>query len=302
MIRKWIELTRRKKEKGNNYWTYYYKLGKLVTNLFFPIQQWANQSIGVESTSDVVVSLTSFPPRINTVWVTIASVMKQYYKPKRIILWLAEEQFPDRKVPHSLKRLVKRGLEIKYCDDLKPHKKYFYTLQECQNEIVITVDDDILYPEDFIETLVHKSTENPGCVVCHWSHKILSDNMGNFGLYNDWPNTPISKPSFRLLPVGCNGVLYPPSCLSSEIFDKEKMCRLAPFTDDLWLKCMGVLNGTKAVNCDKIPIIYFENVFAQRKGLWKSNAASGINRNDLVWNILMNEYPEVKRTIVDEEE
>ena len=41
----------------------------------------------------VIVSLTSYPKRINTVWITIETLLRQSFKPDKIILWLATDQF-----------------------------------------------------------------------------------------------------------------------------------------------------------------------------------------------------------------
>lgn len=295
MIGYWIDLAVRSKEMGKSRWKLYFKIGKLLTNLWYPITQRFNNRIGIDKDGTVIVSLTSFPQRINTVWVTIASLMNQSVKPKKIVLWLANEQFPNRKVPRTLQRLENRGLEIRYCDDLRPHKKYYYTMKEYPGETVITADDDVFYPEDHIEKLIEGSRKYPGSVVCRWSHEIRMDQCGAFLPYNDWPNECDIEPNFMLLPVGCNGVLYPPYSMSDEVFNKENLKKLALSTDDLWLKCMELLNGTKAVNCERTPIIFFNNIFLQHTGLWRSNAQVGINQNDLVWESLMREYPSAKK-------
>ena len=70
-----------------------------------------------------IVSFTSFPARIEDIWITIETLLRQSFKPDKIILWLAEEQFPDKKLPESLIKLTERGLSIEYCEDLRSHKK-----------------------------------------------------------------------------------------------------------------------------------------------------------------------------------
>ena len=97
----------------------------------------------------IIVSLTSYPKRIDTIWLTITSLFKQSMKPDLIVLWLAKSQFKTLDdLPDSLKRLQKYGLKIKLCDDLKSHKKYYYALKEFNEDIVILADDDMFYPND----------------------------------------------------------------------------------------------------------------------------------------------------------
>ena len=301
MIEFWTKIARDKKKCGNDKWPIYFKIGKLIVNLLYPLTQLHNTNIGIDPQGTAIVSLTSFPKRIHTVWVTIASLMNQTVKPKKIILWLSKEQFFNKKIPKSLEKLKKRGLEINFCDDIRPHKKYFYTMKEFPNDVVITADDDIFYPENHIETLLLESEKYPNCVVCRWSHEILLDKYGRFIPYNNWPNESKREPSFALLPVGCNGVLYPARALSGEVFNKDRLIELALYTDDLWLKCMELLNNTKAVNCDETPIIFFNNIFSQYNGLWKYNAKTGENRNDEVWCSLMREYPMAEAVLLVEE-
>lgn len=81
--------------------------------------------------NEVIVSLTSFPARMDKIYITLESLFRQTIRPDRIILWLADEQYPDKKaVEMRLKKYKKLGLEIQYCDDLRSHKKYFYTMKK----------------------------------------------------------------------------------------------------------------------------------------------------------------------------
>ena len=43
----------------------------------------------------IIVSLTTYPKRIGTIWLTIETLMRQRVKPDEIILWLAQSQFPN---------------------------------------------------------------------------------------------------------------------------------------------------------------------------------------------------------------
>ena len=76
-----------------------------------------------EREEQVIVSLTSYPARISYVHLAIKSLMLQSYKPDRIILWLAEEQFPDKKLPKKLTDLCQYGLEIIWMQDIYGNKK-----------------------------------------------------------------------------------------------------------------------------------------------------------------------------------
>lgn len=299
MITWFYEMVRGLKIKGKPVWRMIYKLNKLLVNLFYPISQMCKTEKGTDNGSRIIVSLTSFPDRIGTAWITITSLLDQTVRPFKVILWLAEEQFPQHEVPANLERLKKRGLEIRFCEDLKPHKKYYFAMQEFPGYYIITADDDVFYPENLIEQLWKGHEKYPDAVICHWSHKIAVDGQKGFLPYNDWTDNGEERPSYSTLAVGCNGVLYPPSSLPKEAFDKKEIADNAMYTDDLWLKCMEILNGRKTVNCNQTPLIYFNILATKNSGLWKKNTGESRN-NDVIWSRLMKKYPEVKDRLMKE--
>ncbi len=299
MIRFFYEAVRKQKRNGRPYWKLSYKINKMLVNILFPLCQKWKRGCGVDAESKIIVSLTTYPKRIGSVWLTIASLLQQIMKPYKVILWLAEEQFPDHEIPDSLRRLEKRGLEICFCEDLKPHKKYYYAMQEYSDYYIITADDDIFYPENHIEQLWKGQKKYPNAVICHWSHQIEIDEQGDFRPYNDWTDNGEDKPAYATLAVGCNGILYPPESLPEETFNKKTLMEHALYTDDLWLKSMEILNNRKTVNCNKTPLIYFNILSTRNSGLWKSNIGESRN-NDTIWRQLMNLYPEVKNRLIEE--
>jgi len=299
MITFLYETVRKIKSKNKSCWPFVYKLCKLFVNVFYPVCNRWKKSYGLDENSKIVVSLTTYPARIGKVWITITSLLQQTLKPYKVILWLSQEQFPDKKLPRQLVRLQGRGLEIRFCEDLKPHKKYYYAMQEYPEYYVVTADDDIFYPEKHLEQLWAGHNEYPEAVICHWSHLIAFEETDEFQPYNEWPDNNKMPPSHLTLAVGCNGVLYPPYSLPKEAFDKGKIMEYALYTDDLWLKCMEILNDCRVVNCNETILIYFNVVSTQNKGLWQSNTGKE-NRNDIVWKEMMRLYPDIKNILLEE--
>lgn len=301
MIRFFYEVVRKSKSENKPSWRLAYKINKALVNVLFPLILRWKKDCGVDTESRIIVSLTTYPARIKSVWLTIATLLQQTMKPCKVVLWLAEEQFPEHEIPDNLKRLEKRGLEIRFCDDLKPHKKYYYAVQEYPDYYIITADDDIFYPEDHIERLWKGHEKYRDTIICHWSHQIDFDRQGEFIPYNDWIDNSEEPPSFATLAVGCNGILYPPGSLPKETFDKNKVMEISLYTDDLWLKCMEILNGWKSVNCNKTPLVYFNILSTRNTGLWRTNLGESRN-NDIIWSRLMGLYPEVRNRLIEERE
>lgn len=287
----------RAKKKNLPGWRYLYKLNKLLLNVLVPFWYRFKKGSGVDKDSPLIVSLTSFPARIELVWITIASVMNQTRKPGRIILWLSEEQFAKdgSGLPKKLTGLKKRGLEIRYCKDLMPHKKYFYVMQENPESIVVTVDDDIFYPENHLELLWKKHQEYPDAVCCWYAHKLRYDEKGSILPYNEWESDVAGytdKPTMQLLAVGCGGVLYPVKRMPKELFDEQKIRELCIRTDDLWLKSMEVMNGIPVVRCVEESLIFYGFLQTRHKGLFAANADR--DGNDIAIRNILKSYPQVE--------
>lgn len=299
MIQLFYESAKRAKAKSRPWWKVWYKVCKVLVNLLFPVSQLFKRSYGLDQNSRIIVSLTTYPARIDSVWVCIASLLQQTCKPCRVILWLAKEQFPNHEIPIRLERLKKRGLEIRFCEDLKPHKKYYDVMKEYPDYHIVTADDDILYPENHIEQLWKEHEIHPHAVICHWSHRIGLDEQGAFLPYNEWEDNARSAPAYATLAVGCNGVLYPPRALPDKAFDRQAIREYALYTDDLWLKCMEILNGYKTVNCNEAVLIYFNKLSTMKSGLWKSNTGQE-GKNDVSWKKLVQKYPEVVEKLMEE--
>lgn len=203
----------------------------------------------------IIVSLTSFPARIDTVWMAIESIMRQGVKPSKIILYLTEEEFPDRrkKLPRRLLNYEKLGLEICFRPyNLMPHNKYFYALQEYSDHDVITVDDDLYYHPDTIGNLVRIHRQHPDCICANTIRVVGFDAKGNRMPYKDWrePTIPI-EPSPGYVALGYSGVYYPAGIFKSgNVFDMEHIRELALRADDLWLcahewiERIPIANGT----------------------------------------------------------
>lgn len=192
----------------------------------------------------IIVSLTSYPKRIDTIWLTIETLLHQTVKPDMVILWLAEEQFSGyNALPDTLLKLRERGLTIKFCDDLRSHKKYFYTMQEYSEDIIILVDDDMFYPYDTIEKLIKLHEKYPNDV-CTMTAQVMEHNK----LPSEWKNPKLGKKyehSDKIQIFSGSGSLYPPHSICKEAFDKKAIQSYCPYADDLWLTYMALKNNTK---------------------------------------------------------
>lgn len=197
----------------------------------------------------VVASLTTFPSRVDQIWIVIESIFRQEVKPDIILLWLSKDEFADKSVlPQNLLNLERRGLQIRFCEgNLMAHKKYFYAMRLFPDAAIVTLDDDMIYPNDLFYRLIKANERFPTSICCAIGRKINSLN-GKISFYHNWEYVRKNTlPSFDIIPIGSGGVLYPPASLSPELFNKDLLMQMSLKTDDLWLKVMSVLNKTKVV-------------------------------------------------------
>jgi len=244
---------------------------------------------------DLIVSLTSFPPRIPALHICINSILKQYLRPNKVILYLANEQFPNKEkdLPDSLLDLCKKGLTIEWCDDLKSHKKYYYAMLKNPKSIIVTVDDDVLYDPATLSKLYLSYLKNPKSISCLRAHRITFDEMGNIKRYRDWgweDNSLYNKKHYQAIPTGCSGILYPPGSLNEEVFNKENLMTLCPKADDLWLKIMSLANGTTVVLADRNPKLKFVDG-TQESSLFHQNVVTG---NDVAIRKILDRYNNIR--------
>ena len=275
-----------------------FKVLKLIVNIFFPIMysmKKINNQKAKKVPEEIIVSFTTFPARIDTVWQAAYTLLYQTIKVDHVILWLARTQFSSTEIlPKSLLRLTKFGLEIKFCDDLRPHKKYYYSMKDNPNAIVITVDDDVYYPSFLVEELYQKHLEFPDAICCNWAHVIRCDENSNVLSYSEWTKGVSGydkEPSHCLNQVGYEGVLYPPNSLDERCFNQELIMRLSINADDLWLKAMAYLKRTKVVRTKGVAYRFFGIVKSQRVALNDENC--GNNKNDDAIRNILTYFPEI---------
>ncbi|MCR4683250.1 MAG: glycosyltransferase [Clostridiales bacterium] len=233
---------------------------------------------------EIIVSFTSFPERIATVHLVAESLLVQTFPCDRIILYLAQEQFENGTLPGQLVSLEESHarFEIRFCDDLKPHKKYFYVMREYPEAVVITFDDDVVYRNTLIEDLLDSFIRHPGAVSCNYGHTIIMNGPDSFAPYTNWQAAEklIGMPSFLTVAAGVGGVLYPPGSIPEQAFDIAAIRAICLMQDDLWLKWNQLKNEIKCV------VLSGENKFdyignTQDHSLWESNKLN--DRNGFVW-------------------
>ena len=245
----------------------------------------------------VIASLTSYPARIAYVWLVVKSLMMQSYKPDRIILWLAEEQFPTKELPKDLINLVQYGLEIKWIKDLYGHKKYYFPVKnQKEDEVVITFDDDIIYSPKCIERLMTTHYKFPDCLVCERGQVFKDKTQRNPGRWNNISEIGVAQPTFSMNPSPGSGCLIPYGAFYKDATEEDQFTKLAFKNDDLWYMFMCAQNATRMIKTRK-----YHKIFSLIKGSQVEQMATEnvIGENNLrVMEGLIAAYPRAWQRIL----
>lgn len=253
---------------GRRNWRNFYRWLIQVSVPHLPIKRIGGA--GHAMPGELVVSLTSYPPRFHTLHLTLVSLLRQAVCPDRIILWIAKSDI--HRLPPKVRKLKKYGLEIKLCDDIGSYKKIVPTLKICPNAFIATADDDIYYRSSWLSTLTSSYRSRPSGVVCHRAHRIRLNADGEPKNYNAWQwDIREECESELLVPTTGAGVLYSPGAFDERVLDEESFLTLCPTTDDIWLYWMARLNQTSV------------RVLRGRKHLisWAGSQASSLSNENL---------------------
>lgn len=196
----------------------------------------------------VIVSLTTHDIRLTngTAEKVIKNILDGTFKDIRVVLTLFKDDID--KIPASLKTLIdKNAIELIVADEnLRPHLKYFYAMQKYRDLPVITIDDDILYPDNFVEEVYKNWLLHKDCIIGRRCYRIISVN-GQLARYFYWMRPGIVKtlePTQALFATGVGGILYPPNCL--ELSEKDiPEIKETLIDDDFYLKAKEIKKGIK---------------------------------------------------------
>ena len=202
----------------------------------------------------VIVSLTSFPERISYVPIVLQRVLMQTFKPDKVILWLSEEQFPNREgdLPEKLLQMRTYGVEIRWCNgDSKAYKKVLPALKEYPNDLLIIIDDDLDYRIDFVESLYKAHLKYPQAIIASRVHQITLDESGKLNPYEKWKKEcdyDTYQMKYDWFFTGGAGTLLPPKVFDQEIFNEAVFRTFCPHADDIWLNVNAAMNKVPIVN------------------------------------------------------
>lgn len=196
------------------------------------------------SANGPAVSLTTYGSRLNSVFLTLESISSGRLLPSKLILWLDDDN--TQPLPNAIKRLQKRGLVVLYRENLKPHSKYYHYLNftDTFNAPLVTADDDILYPKNWLHDLHIAYQTNPALIYCYRARRVTF-NGEKLASYAQWSLHHHTDASYLNFATGVSGVIYPPNYLQFLKDAGKQFLGCCPLADDVWLHVNALRAGYK---------------------------------------------------------
>ena len=210
---------------------------------------WARHEAWMRKTdrriqSNLVIGVTSLPARIEKAWMAIVSLLDQEIGAEKVVLVLAEEEFPSRALPSEYRLLETVGLEILWVSrNSGGYKKLLPILERYPGCDVITADDGVVYSNSMVSELLEARNLGSRTIVGHggWQMRALEGRLLPSRL---WPYAAGGTASPSVLLPGREGIFYPREFLrSGELKNLDRALELCPTADDIWFWAVSVLEG-----------------------------------------------------------
>ena len=191
----------------------------------------------------LVISLTSYAARFQSLALTLYSLLSQTLKPDNIVVWIAHS---DRAaLTRSLLSFETKGVEFRFCEDLRSYKKIIPALHAFPDSYLVTADDDLYYWPTWLEELVDATKVGSREIITHRVHRITLNTQGRPKNYLDWSWNHRDTSDADSLNFATNGAgtLFPPGCFHSEVTRREIFESDCPDADDIWIYWMVRMAG-----------------------------------------------------------
>lgn len=263
---------------ASSFITLFRLLPLVLTNKF------SNEPIPTEpqaESGNVVISLTTHGKRLDVAYFAIESAARGTVKAP-IVLWLDEADY-YAEWPETLRRLVRRGLQVRMSDGgYGPHTKYWNQFRAVHDpergatNRVVTIDDDIVYPEWFLERLLFIANLRDDVVVAYRAHH-MQFRGGELQPYAQWRPADTPRASYLHFATGVSGVCYPVSYINFVVGQGDAFQQSCPRADDIWLHACALRSGHPVRQVYAKPCNFAVIPSAQIGGLVLGNALRGGN-------------------------
>lgn len=231
---------------------------------------------------NVIVGITTIPSRVNRCKSTIHSLLNQ----KTLFDYKIEINIPKffKRFNDTIETIPKfmehPKIKINRTDDygcitklipcLKNHNEY--------DDIIVNCDDDIIYPENWLSSLINQQVFTSGAVVCLRGRSFKSDHIVYENTKIVQYNSVQSKTKTNIL-TATWGVAYPRMCFGEDFFN-------IPLDTEVFFSDDSYISGYLASKKIPIYVVPFNGKISSTaistlEALWSINRVSQNNNKTL---------------------
>jgi len=249
----------------------------------------------------IIVSMTSYPKRINNVAKSIYYILNEQTRtPDEIHLWLCEEEFPNKEydLPQDLVYIKNNSSKVflhwvdnnTYC-----HKRHEYFKIGKNGDCVFLIDDDVYYNSHLIEYCMLVHNKYPNCIV---SYNIYSQHVyKGFKIIYDDPILNLNFPRFDTRFCGQSMIpydLYPKDVLLD--YNQEIRDKICPVCDETYLNPFIVRDNIPIYHLNLGWGVDIDSSISHNDGLCvytHVKESNGYERRDNWLKQVLNHYPDI---------
>lgn len=189
----------------------------------------------------IIVSTTTTNNRLKFLFYMLESLKKQSVQPDIIYVNISKEKYlideGIKIVPDWLKQ--NENVTVNFVDNIGSYRKLIPLFEKnlvTEDDLIITVDDDVLYGEHWLENLIAKSNEHPDSIICARGREIRKNFFNRDQNYMNWRYFKEETLAYNIIPTGNGGILYKLKLLDLSFLLNKTYLELAPTNDDLWFR------------------------------------------------------------------
>jgi len=186
----------------------------------------------------LIVSITSFKPRIKLLKNTLKSLVYQTYKDFDILLTFEKNEYEEFKdeLNEILSYFKNLNIQINLVDiNTYCHKNTFEAMKLYPNNPILVLDEDVFRTKYCIEEFINDYQEHNCIIARDYCYKILNDKIYfddiKFLSKHEYNFTGVEIPH-----TGKLGILYPPNCFKDKRFyDPNLILECSPTSTEMWI-------------------------------------------------------------------
>ncbi|MFY0627131.1 MAG: hypothetical protein JXR07_12600 [Reichenbachiella sp.] len=213
-----------------------------------PLEYWDDFCDKNPNKSDIIVSFSTIPSRITEIVPTVKSLLSQKIAPKMIHLYVPQFSFREQveyEIPEELQGL--KCFQIVRVDkDWGPSTKFIPAISDSNDDQnILVVDDDNMYPPSMLKAFEKASKEHPEWILAASGWRVPEDLVDRATTL--WTNIkktpPVPVPTTRVsdyykidIVQGYSGFMVKPKFFDiDELTNYPEEPRAVKFVDDVWV-------------------------------------------------------------------